>query len=266
MPRRAALLALLLCLAGLPHAGAARAAEAVVLRGSRSASIDLTLTRTTTFEVGRPEPGRAISARIGGTFAGVVVSRLDGSVVVGAVVAAGFRSGGAPVPMVFGQGFESVRVPAGRYRITLLANGAGTEVRIPAIGVGRVRVLAPSTRVDVHGDVVTRRTPVGVPIGEVRVPLRTGSRSTVILATMQSYAVTAASLDEVCLARSGSTCRTGSVTGGSTVLLGGAGRAETVSAYFAYPGDTPAGDYDAIFVSGGAGVSEALSAFALRIG
>jgi len=259
------LITLLVGLTGLP-AASARPVEVMVLRGDRSATVDVVLRRTTTFEAGGFEPARSMSARVGGTFAGFVIQRMDGSIAFGGVVVAGFTVDREPVPMVFGEGFESVRLPAGRYRVMLLANGR-TEVRVPARGLGRAVILAPRRRADVRGELVRQTLPAGAPVSQVRVPMTVGRASTVMLATTQSYAAGAASVDDVCLARPGTTCATGSVSGGTGVIIGGGtGRLGTVQALFFYPGQTPALSYDAVFASTGAGVAERLAAFALRIG
>ncbi len=266
MRRIAAVLAVLLGLTGLPAAWAAKPGEVLVLRGSRSAAAELVLRRTTTFEAGGTEPSRAMSARVGGTFAGFVVQRADGSVAVGGVIAAGFAFDGESAPLVFGEGFDAVRLPAGRYRVTLLANGP-SEVRVPLRGVDRSIVLAPRQPADVRGDLVRHRLSPGAPVSLARVPMTVGAASTVLLASAQSYPAGVATADDLCLARPGTTCATGAVSGGTGVVVGGGGgRLTTIQALYIYPGQTPAGGYDAVFASAGVGVADQLSVFALRIG
>ncbi|HVE64031.1 MAG TPA: hypothetical protein VNB94_09545 [Mycobacteriales bacterium] len=263
--RRLAVLLVLLGLTGLPAAWASPA-EVLVLRGVASRSMNLVLRRPTTFEVGGLGPARAMSARMGGTFAGFVVHRADGSVAVGGVVAAGFSVDSDQVPMVFGGGFDAVRLPAGRYRVTLLANGP-SEVRVPAKGLGRSVTLLPRGRADVRGELVRQTLPMGVPTAVSRIPMTVTLGSMVVLASAQSYSAGVVSADDVCLARPGSQCATGGVSGGTGVVVAGApGRLASIQALYFYPGQTPAASYEAVFVSTGAGAAERLVSFALRIG
>ncbi len=259
------LLVALLGVGVIPDASAA-APPALVLRGSRSASADLTLSASTTLEVGGFDRSHAMRASMRGSYAGFVVQRTDGSVVVGGVVVRGFELSGTPVPLVFGGGNESVRIPRGRYRVTLLTDGAA-QITIPAPGLRRSTVLSPTRAASSSGTVLTSPFPPLVPASDMRRPVVVGAGSTTVLASMQRYAVSVADRFDICLATRGTTCATGSAGGGSGVeVTGGVGSTTSITGLYFYPGDIPPGAYDAVFSTVGAGVAEQLTAFVLRIG
>lgn len=269
----AGVLALGLMPPGLMPTADAAGPSRLVLRGSRSASADITLRATTTMQVGGFDPRKAMRAVLRGSYAGFVLQRLDrrASVVVGGVVARGFDLDGSAVPLVFGEGIESVRVPAGRYRITLLTDGLA-EVSLPAPGLGRTVVITPTRRASVRGTLLTSRPLAApllavVPTSHLRVPVAVGSGTSTVLASVQSYTAGAASAYDVCLAPTGAQCATGAVGGGSgTVITPGGGTSTSITALYFYPGDVAPATYDAVFTTAGAGVAQRLAAFALRIG
>ncbi|HVF20418.1 MAG TPA: hypothetical protein VNA14_09260 [Mycobacteriales bacterium] len=265
MRRTAGLLAVVAALCLCPPADAA-VTPRLVLRGSGPVSIDLTLRATTTLQVGGFDPVRAMSVKGRARYAGFLLQRADGLVVVGGVVVRGFEVDGVPVPLVFGQGFEEIRVPKGSYRLTLVSDGPA-EVSIPAPGLGRSMVLRPTRPASAVGAVLTPSLPGAVPVADLRAPVSVGRRSTTLLATLQRYAVAPAHSYNVCLVPAGGLCATDSVAGGAGVVTAtGAGPSSTVSAVYFYPGDVLPGRYDAVFTTAGVGVGERLAAFALRVG
>lgn len=268
MQVRRAVVVVLVGLVGLLAVPAASAATrpALVLRGTRSASTELTLTAPATLEVGGFDPARAMRASIRGSYAGFVVQRLDGSVVVGGVVVRGFELSGRPVPLVFGGGFESVRVPRGRYRVTLLTDGAA-QITIPAPGLRRSKVLSPARPASSSGAVLRSPLPPALPVSDLRTRIDVGAGTMTVLASIQRYAFAAADAYDVCIAARGTLCATGAVGGASGVgIAGGAGSRTSITGLYFYPGDIKPTSYDAVFSTVGVGVAEQLTAFVLRIG
>lgn len=140
------------------HAGAAPGDE-LVLQGSRTASIDITLAADTTFDL------EQLAMTGSGRFVGFYAEALDVPVArrteprrhLGAVQIRDWRAPGQPgLTLSFGPRGENT-LGAGRYRVYLLADGRST-VRIPTTG-GLDRRLSParsaSASVAADGDILT---------------------------------------------------------------------------------------------------------------
>lgn len=122
--------------------------QALILRGSRSASTVVDFPKPVTFEMydKNDSYGRGITADLGGSYAGFAVRRTDGRLVFARLVPRGFETTvHAPYRNVVALGDlrENVVVPAGRYRVSLLTDGQ-SEIRIRTRGLPGTRVLAPT--------------------------------------------------------------------------------------------------------------------------
>lgn len=174
--------------------GQAAATKPVVLTAARSASVDVTFTRTVTLD---PE---AVSVTGGRHYAGFFLQRV-GAGAAGGTGAMYLRAYRAPDAELLGlplgpDDFTAdapYRLPAGRYRLYALGDGP-VEVRLPLAGYGGVRTLRATraVRVEYAMKDVTDRVlprPLGMPSpGAFRadLPITVVSKSTVSFSSIQT--------------------------------------------------------------------------------
>jgi hypothetical protein len=176
MPRTSAFLAAAVIAACL--ATPARAAETeLVLRGSRTASTVLHLTRPVRLLAHDADGRVLIKVTAKGDLAGFSIAEQSGRVLLADVTSS--RVTWSRMRTVNKGSFDGVLRP-GRYVLTIVASGV-TEVRIPVSGLPRTAEYRPTTAVPVH--VVER--PVGDAVAGYsvqsagRMPVRVGPRTLV---------------------------------------------------------------------------------------
>lgn len=253
-----------------PAAGSARPAPyELVLDGSRSASVVISLQRPvklTCCEMrGEERDGtmhfgiEGFSAETRGTYAGFAIERLsDGRMMKIAVHVPHLDLGQGLVPTVISFG-RATRLASGRYRIHLLTDGRST-VRVAAPGLPKTMYLNPSQPSKVTSELVELTTPAGVPSLQSRVPIEVAKSSVVLLAVMTEGELTQAHYLSQCVTAPGDVCKQASqhepwVTAGS----GGGGGA----LMDAHVGTLPAGSHEAVFSAVSVGTSVASYGFVL---
>jgi hypothetical protein len=182
--------ATLLLVAAVPTAAAESSrAETLTLIGKKSAHIDVSIDsplRVTCCHLRDSRTGRVIVdemvSSVGGTYAGFAVERLsDRRVVVGALRVPEMDIEGWDIPFIATLVKGGVLVP-GSYRIHLLADGPA-KVQIEMEGMGRNVLLHPRestpTTVQIHDGGLSSTAGAS----HVRLPIRVGSRSHVVLAS-----------------------------------------------------------------------------------
>jgi hypothetical protein len=256
-------ISLLPVLALLFLAGPARAADVhyLVLRGSRSASVEVTFAHPFTLML---DSYSAVPPRVTtkGSYAGVWVEQVrDDRINAGTVVVPKMRMIDGDFPVAFG---IDGRLPAGRYRVHLLADGA-SEVRIAVRGLDRDVVLAPRGRNLVTGRLVDLALVPGAHSGSADIPVALRDTTMTVLMASTDGDVPAAE-SAACLTRTPTLpCGAGdSGPGVRASYLGIGGRMSTLSATFAYPHDRKPGEYDAVYDAAAAGARTAY-AFALTV-
>lgn len=159
-PRRvaAAFAGLLLLLSVVGSGSASAATPTLTVSGSRSGSAVIELARPTVVSHDGTADSPQIEVSGGGRLAGVVLSRIGAP--AASLVAVNFNLCGTPgcqgVPFEYvvgdpvsplPSGGGRVQLPAGRYRVTLLADGAEVTVRLALPGLARsvaVRATGPT--------------------------------------------------------------------------------------------------------------------------
>ncbi|MDQ1711043.1 MAG: hypothetical protein QOE45_493 [Frankiaceae bacterium] len=166
--RYAALAAVACVLASAPAVATSAPHGLLVLSGSRSAHQDVTFASRMTFDAA----GEGIRYDTHGSYAGFYLEPLTGDRAdgVGQVRPAAFGEAGFPslgLPLgrrqVGALLTSPVTVPAGRYRVHLIADGA-TVVTVPVVGIAGKRVVRPTTPTTVSvrvSDVTPRPGGVG---------------------------------------------------------------------------------------------------------
>lgn len=254
----------------IPAAGSARpATHELVLDGSRSASVVVSLPRPvklTCCEMrGEERDGsmhfgiEGFSAETRGSYVGFAIERIsDGRIMKIAVRVPQLDLGQGLVPTVIS--FSRVtKLAPGRYRIHLLTDGRST-VRVAAPGLPKTTYLNPSQPSNVTAELVELTTPAGLPSLQSRVPIEVAKSSVVLLAVMTEGELTQAHYLSQCVTAPGDVCKQASqhepwVTAGS----GGGGGA----LMDAHVGTLPAGSYDAVFSAASVGASTASYGFVL---
>lgn len=259
---RRTLATLLLALAAVPivPAGAAPAAH-VVLTGSRSASFETTFPTRFRPDVGIADADADLAVTTRGTFAGVYFERLGGTRLgIGAVVVPAMRGITGDTPAAWGASdTPSFTLPAGRYRVHLLTDGAST-VRVRVEGLARDVVATPRTPSRVTGTLHR----VGAARVTIPVTVRPTTTTMLVGSTDADYGV--ANAVSICLDEGRELpCETGNGLGMKTAFLGVGSRASTMTWMTAYPGDVPSGEHTASYTIASAGVPRGLHAFALSV-
>lgn len=210
--------------------------SALVLTGSRTASVDLVLSRPA-----RLEPHR-LRFTTTGSYAGIAVLDASGEALLTSVNVRRWVEGATPAPDPVSTSRE-VDLPAGRYRVVLLTDGAST-VTVPATGA-LARRLAPRGATSATAMLVSARDAVGTV--DVRLPtvLRRGGA----VSLTQHVRTTAEQAHETqtCFAAPGAADCTGS--DGTLVASsspGEVGERFTQVSVFLYGDDLTEGRYDAL--------------------
>jgi hypothetical protein len=258
-----ALLAASLGLAGGPSSAAP--AQALVLRGSRSASTVVDFVRPVAFDMyddGGDQYARGVTATYAGGYVGIAVRRLDGRLVFARIVVRGFESTAYSIPIrhlvVLGDLHDDVTVPAGRYRVSLLADGQ-SELRIRTRGLPATRVLVPSGPERFRGQRLDLRAGGVAPVGVGRVEdVEVRATSIPVLASFEEFLGIGYRRVDYCFTNEADCAL--SQRGGSGGGEGGGSVGGTQTGF----GDQPwfrAGRYDVVFRITSAGVPTTLSGF-----
>lgn len=240
-------------------AGAAPAtAQEVVLTGSRSAHVEVTMP-------GRFKPRLGVFGADGvtvttrGTYAGVwfesvtTPARLSqGAVVVPAI--------GDDLPVGWGgSDRDDFSLPAGRYRVHLLTDGAST-VRVRVDGLSRGLRLVPRAPSDVRAKTVT------VDAVRASIPVLVRPATTTVLIGFARNDPSVGNAVNICLDEGRQTpCETGSGYGISAALLMPGQWSKMAAAVFVYPGQASSGEHTASYTMASATPTAALLAFALSL-
>lgn len=165
----------------------------LVLRGSRSASMIVDFAKPVTFDMRDPSDGywRGVTATLGGGYVGIAVRRLDGRLVFARIVVRGFESTAYAIPVrklvELGDLHEDVVVPAGRYRVSLLAD-APSELRIRMKGLPTSRLLTPTGPERIQAKRLDLRVGGAAPVGYGKVEdVDVGPSSIAVLAEFREF-------------------------------------------------------------------------------
>jgi hypothetical protein len=245
----------------LTVAPAARAADPhyLVVRGRGPAVADVTFAHPfqLLLDPGRPAP--YVTTR--GTYAGIWVEdvRARKNLGVGVAVVPAMRGLGGDVPLAWG--YTQSELPAGRYRVHLLADGAA-EIRVPVTGLSHDVVVKP-----------TGRDQVRATLRDITLAPNVGSTDIGVAVYKTTMTILAASTDEDSSFAASSVCLTkqpdlpcGTTEGqGGSMTGGGVGtRSSTAFEVCVYPGDLKAGEYQAAYTAGTPRARK-LYAFALSV-
>lgn len=250
---------------------AARPTGEILLRGDRSASVEIRLERTVRLEccrfVEQTVDGQT-SFRISGfdvstegTYAGFAIERArDGRIMKGAVriPPMDLEEGRMPTFVSFGR---ASRLPAGKYRLHLLADGPST-VRVTAAGLGRTLDLVPSGRSHVSAELTALATTGGPQQAQARVPVEVGKGATVLLASKTEGEYAQAHYLGQCLVEPGGQCSQDDYETWASPASGGGG-GTTVDSFV---GTVEPGTYEAVFVAGSLGAPQGSYGFVLVLG
>lgn len=241
-------------------------AHMLVVRGAKSATVDVTFRTRIRPHTDVFVPGNQPTATTKGTYAAVWLQSLDkprlgaGSAVIPAITGTD--------PVGWGSSDrEDMSLPAGRYRVRLVTDGT-SEVRLPVDGLARDLVVRPTGRSTDAGKLVHRRPVPGVdlPADRTVIPVSIRSTSITLLASGTAYDPAVAGHGEICLHDSGPQlpCAVNGGSGGGFDTIG-AGSGSSWQAAFFYPGDVTPGEHDAEFTDATVGVASGYYAFALSI-
>lgn len=273
MRRLAVIVAALLLLGGAPAGAGDRAPRELVLRGDRSASVDVTLRRPVRLTCCRPVEqtvdGQAsfrvagLSVETEGTYAGFAIERVrDGRMMRGAVriPSMDLEEGRIPTYVSFGR---KPRLRPGRYRIHLLTDGPSV-VRVEGAGLTRSLELAPAGPTKVAAELVTLATTTGLEQAQARVPVEVTKGATVLLAVKTEGDYAQAHYLGQCIVQPGAQCSEEEHydTWASPASGGGGG---TKLDMFERGAIEP-GSYEAVFVAGSIGAPQGAYGFVLVLG
>ncbi|HEV2889989.1 MAG TPA: hypothetical protein VGX28_06400 [Frankiaceae bacterium] len=256
---RRALAALLLLLA-LSPAGAQAAPPTlreIVLTGSRSASVEMTFPDRFSPHLGIAHPD-GVAATTRGTYAGVWFENVrdarwsQGRVVVPAM--------GDALPIAWGgSDREDFSLPAGRYRVHLVADGPST-VRVRVGGLARTTRLSPTRPSDVRGRLV-KVTAVTADIPVLVKPTTT----TVMAASTQNEPSLGAAIS-MCLDEGRELpCEAGQGFGMTVAFFAPGLWSRTMATYIVYPGTVASGEHTARYKVASGTPTATLYAFALSL-
>jgi hypothetical protein len=265
--RAAALVLLAATALPLPAASAAPAAHVLVVRGSRSATTDVTFRSRIRAHVDLYVPGARPTATTTGTYAGVWLESLAGPPLGTGTVFVPASWHDQPI----GWGAwdrEDASLPAGRYRVHLLTDGV-SEVRLPVDGLARDMVLRPTGR-SVDRGVLVHRQVAGqnAPADHTVIPVVVHAATWTVLVSSVEGDGPVVGESVICLHDGGAQkpCPAGGGPGveGSGGGVGSHGMSGV--ARFVAPGEVSPGEHDAEYIEAAATVTTGSYAFALTIG
>jgi hypothetical protein len=239
-------------------------AHVLIVRGAKSATVDVTFKTRIKPHADFFVPGNQPTATTKGTYAAVWLQNLSKPML---------GAGTAFVPAIAGdEGIgwgsadrEDMSLPAGRYRVRLVTDGA-SEIRLPIDGLARDLVVRPTGRSTDAGRLVHRGPVPGVdaPVDRTVIPVSLRSTTLTLLASGTPSDPAVAGHGEICLRDTGqqTPCMVAGGAGGGYDSIGGSG---SWQAAFFYPGDATPGEHDAEFTDVVAGVSHGFTAFAMTI-
>jgi hypothetical protein len=224
MQRLSAAIALVLVVitAGSAHAAGPTDRGALVLAGSRSASITVRVDAA----IADLNPFH-IDAATNGSYAGYLISDTKGHVLLGSILVRGVGlAAGEGIPL----GFTRGPLKPGRYVLTLLTDGKAT-VTIPLAGAVRVAVR-PMHPVSVFENVVRNdlapSTPAGSPLAYSSTPVPAGHHVLASLTEFDSGTAELAGEADQCFTTS-PLCQLGGDGGSSNYLAPGIGESSGYS-------------------------------------
>jgi hypothetical protein len=251
----------------LPVASAALTAHVLVVRGSRSATVDVTFRSRIRAHVDAFVPGAQPSATTKGTYAGVWLESLAGP--PGGAGSVFVPASWHDQPIGWGAWDREDRsLPAGRYRVHLLTDGV-SEVRLPVDGLARDLVLRPTGRSTDKGVLVHRQLAGrNAPADRTVIPVVVRAATWTVLASSVEGDGPVFGQGMICLHDGGTQlpCPAGGGAGvqGSGAGVGGHGSSGV--ARFVAPGEVSPGEHDAEYVDTAVTVPTGIYAFALTIG
>lgn len=273
MRRLAVAVAAVLLLGAAPAGAGDRPRGEFVLRGDRSASVDVTLRRPVRLTCCRPVEqmvdGQAslrvagFSVETEGTYAGFAVERVrDGRMMRGAVriPSMDLEDGRMPTYVSFGR---DSRLRPGRYRIHLLTDGPSV-VRIEAAGLARSMALAPERPTKVAAELVTMATTGGPEQAQARVPVDVTKRSTVLLASKTEGDYAQAHYLGQCIVEPGGQCSEEEHYDTWVSPASGGGGGNKLDMF--ERGTFEPGSYEAVFIAGSIGAPQGAYGFVLVLG
>jgi hypothetical protein len=163
-----------LLLAGAPATAVAREDREIVLRGSRTASTVVRFAAPFAPDVARP----VVSTR---TYAGVWFEHLATGTAQGFVVVDEFTDPRGHRPVLAWDRDNPRYLPAGRYRVTLIA-GSRSIVRLSVAGLRRDLALAPATRVTSGAKLLDVRSSPDLHAGQATVSISVRKPTVVFVA------------------------------------------------------------------------------------
>lgn len=258
MRRTFSTLLLLATLAPVAPAAAAATSREIVLTGSRSAWVEVTFAHRFKPHVGVwGRPGLRVATR--GTYAGVWFENLKSDVASqGGVV---LPAAGEDMPVGWGgSDREDFTLPAGRYRVHLLADGEST-VRVLVDGIARSLRLAPRRASEVRSRLVS------VDMVRAEIPVVVRPTTTTVLVGFTHSEPSVGSAMDICLDEGDTLpCEAGRGHGMSTAFLAPGVWSKMMTAIFVYPGWVSSGEHTASYTIATVGVTKrTLYAFALSL-
>ena len=242
--------ALILAASLATPASAAPKTHHLVLRGARSASVDVTFATRFRPLLGVIDSPADVSVTTKGTFAGVFFENLSRKLGVGAVQVPEAAGLGQAWPMSWGASDErDFSLPAGRYRVHLLADGQAT-VRVGVEGLARDVSYVPRGRSQVTGRLVE------VPDVHVDIPVNVRSTTTTVLVAYTDQDVSLPGATSICLDEDADgPCEAGTTSWGVKSAHAGVGlRSSGATGLVLYPGFLGNGEHVASFTMAEAGV------------
>jgi hypothetical protein len=242
-------------------------AHVLVIRGAKSATVDVTFKARIRPHSDLFVPGNEATATTKGTYTAVWLQNLSKPEL---------GAGAAFVPAITqdepigwaSADREDMSLPAGRYRVRLVTDGI-SEIRLPIDGLARDLVLRPTGRSTDAGKLVRRQAVPGVvaPVDRTVIPVSIRSTTLTLLASGAETGASVAGHGEICLHDSGpqTPCLAGGGSGGDFDYVGAGGGGTSWQAAFFYPGDATPGEHDAEFTDATVGVAQSYYAFALTI-
>lgn len=235
--------------------------QALVLRGSRSGSTVVDFAKPVTFEMydaGGDGYARGVTATHAGGYAGIAVRRADGRLVFARFVVRGFETTDRTFRylVTLGDLHDNVVVPAGRYRVSLLTDGA-SELRIRTRGLSGTRVLAPVGPERFRGQRLDLRVGGVAPVGYGKVEdVEVRERAIPVLAEFDEFPQSTYSRVDYCFTnRPDCAVSETGYGGGEHTGTAGAAQLGFGSSW------VPAGRYDVLFRFAGTGLPVGVSGF-----
>ena len=261
--RLAAACALVLLAVGVPPASAKEETSTITMRGSKSAYVDVAFrTRFRLLsDAFTAKPAPVVSTK--GTYGGIYLTKLDSPETAGGLLLLRGLPAWDDFPLALG---SDGWLPAGTYRVHLLADGA-TTVRVTAEGLARNVTLAPERASRVSASLVRRRTAgTDVPADRTTIPVTVRPTTLTVLGSSHE-SEGALGNQHICLRTPGAQlpCTVSGAGGGGT-FFGTPGSFRMGSAMVFYPGDVPqSGETEAEYSDVVGGVPGPTYAFALTL-